>query len=102
MVDDSPSPLEVALEIHNNCPEIFGMIDVLADGGVRYGTDALKLMALGVKAVGMGRPYMFANAYGADGVARAAQLMKREIAVSAGSIGVGDLKMIDSTFVSIF
>lgn len=100
VVDGSPSPLEVALEIHNNCPEVFSQIDVLADGGVRYGTDVLKLMSLGVKAVGLGRSFMYANAYGPEGVARAVQLLKREIAVSAGSIGVGDLKKIDSSYVS--
>lgn len=50
-LDGSPSSLEVALEIYQNDPDIFNQIDVLADGGVRYGTDALKLMALGVKAV---------------------------------------------------
>lgn len=50
-LDGSPSSLEVALEIYENDPEIFSQIDVLADGGVRYGTDALKLLALGVKAV---------------------------------------------------
>lgn len=50
-LDGSPSAFEVALEIHEKDPEIFNQIDVLADGGVRYGTDALKLLALGVKAV---------------------------------------------------
>lgn len=50
-LDGSPSPLEIALEIYENDPEIFQQTEVLADGGVRYGTDALRLLALGVKAV---------------------------------------------------
>lgn len=50
-LDGSPSSLEVALEIHQNDPDIFNQIEVLADGGIRYGTDALRLLALGVKAV---------------------------------------------------
>lgn len=50
-LDGSPSSLEVALEIYQNDPDIFNQIEVLADGGVRYGSDALKLLALGVKAV---------------------------------------------------
>lgn len=50
-LDGSPSSLEIALEIYNNDPDIFNQIEVLADGGVRYGTDALRLLALGVKAV---------------------------------------------------
>lgn len=50
-LDGSPSSLEIALDIYNNDPDIFNQIEVLADGGVRYGTDALRLLALGVKAV---------------------------------------------------
>lgn len=55
-LDHSPSPLEIAYEIYKNAPEVFTKIDVMADSGVRYGTDVLKLLALGVKMVGMGRP----------------------------------------------
>lgn len=50
-LDGSPSSLEIALDIYNEDPSIFDQIEVLADGGVRYGTDALRLLALGVKAV---------------------------------------------------
>lgn len=55
-VDYSPSPLQIAYEIRRNAPEVFEKTEVLADSGVRFGTDAVKLLALGVKAVGMGRP----------------------------------------------
>jgi L-lactate dehydrogenase (cytochrome) len=54
----SPSPIEVAYEIYRNAPEIFEKVPVLADSGVRTGSDVLKLLALGVKAVGLGRPYV--------------------------------------------
>ncbi|TDZ18832.1 Cytochrome b2 [Colletotrichum orbiculare MAFF 240422] len=100
-LDGSPSGLEVALEIHEQAPEIFQQTEVFADGGVRYGADVLKLLALGVKAVGLGRPFMFANTYGADGVARAAQLLKHEIAIDAANLGVADLKQINSSFVKL-
>ena len=72
-----------------------------ADGGVRYGADILRLLALGVKAVGIGRPIMFANVYGQEGVERAITLLKREVAIDAGNLGVGDLKKINPSFVSI-
>lgn len=55
-LDHSPSPLEIAYEIYRNAPEVFTKIDVMADSGVRYGSDVVKLLALGVKMVGMGRP----------------------------------------------
>ncbi|EEB98201.1 hypothetical protein MPER_02335 [Moniliophthora perniciosa FA553] len=73
---------------------------ILADGGVRYGTDALKLLALGVKAVGVGRPFMYSNVFGVDGVVHAAKILKREIATNAGNLGVADLKKITPDYVS--
>ncbi|KAI9038000.1 S-2-hydroxy-acid oxidase [Aspergillus affinis] len=98
-IDGSPSPLEVALEIHQEDPDLFNHIDIFADGGVRYGVDALKLLALGIKAIGVGRPFMYANAYGEDGVQRAIQLLKKEIAIDAGNLGLGDLKKINPSYV---
>lgn len=93
-LDHSPSPLEIAYEIHRNAPEVFKQVEVLADSGVRYGTDVLKLMALGVKAVGLGRPFLFANCYGRDGVQKAIKMMKSEIAQDAAQVGIADLKKI--------
>ncbi|KAI1488473.1 FMN-dependent dehydrogenase [Biscogniauxia mediterranea] len=98
-VDGSRSPLEVAIEIRAQAPEVFTQTEVYADGGVRYGGDVVKLLALGVRAVGVGRPFMYANMYGAEGVARAAQMLKREIALDAANAGVADLKSIDPSYV---
>ncbi|KAI2481074.1 S-2-hydroxy-acid oxidase [Pyrenophora tritici-repentis] len=91
-IDGSPSTLQVAMEIHQRDPELFKKIEIYADGGIRYGTDILKLLALGVKAVGVGRPFMFANIYGADGVKKAADLLKNELIMDAANMGVSDLK----------
>jgi isopentenyl diphosphate isomerase/L-lactate dehydrogenase-like FMN-dependent dehydrogenase len=60
----------------------------------------LKLLALGVRAVGVGRPFMYANIYGAEGVARAAQMLKYELLNDAANIGVPDLKKIGPEYVS--
>ncbi|KAL4902787.1 hypothetical protein BDW74DRAFT_180486 [Aspergillus multicolor] len=98
-LDSSPSPLEVALEVYQEDPDLFNQIEIFADGGVRYGADVLKLLALGVKAVGLGRSFMYANAYGSEGVQKAIQLLKREIAIDAGNLGVPDLKDIDASYV---
>lgn len=99
-LDTAPSSLEVALEIYNEDPEIFQQIEVYADGGVRYGSDVLKLLALGVRAVGLGRPFMYANVYGTEGVARAISILKYEIANDAANLGVGDLKKIGPEYVN--
>ncbi|KAK7747806.1 hypothetical protein SLS62_008842 [Diatrype stigma] len=93
--DGVRSPLEVALEIHQQAPEVFGQIEVYADGGVRYGADVLRLLSLGVRAVGLGRPFMYANVYGAAGVKKAADLLRAELAWDAGNTGVASLKEID-------
>lgn len=87
-LDGSPSSLEVALEIYNEDPDIFNQIEVLADGGVRYGTDALRLMALGVKAVGMGRPFMFANVFGVEGIEKVISLFKNGLMNDAANLGL--------------
>lgn len=87
-LDGSPSSLEIALEIYNNDPDIFNQIEVLADGGVRYGTDALRLMALGVKAVGMGRPFMYANVFGVEGIEKVISLMKNGLMNDAANLGL--------------
>ncbi|KAL4924592.1 FMN-dependent dehydrogenase [Aspergillus undulatus] len=98
-LDSSPSSLEVALEIYQEDPDLFNQIEIYADGGVRYGADVLKLLALGVKAVGLGRPFMYANTYGVEGVTKAIQLLKHEIAIDAANLGVPDLKKIDASYV---
>jgi L-lactate dehydrogenase (cytochrome) len=96
-LDHSPSPLEIAYEIHRNAPEVFSKVEVLADSGVRYGSDVLKLLALGVKAVGMGRPFMYANCYGLAGVEKAIQIMKTEITADAAQAGIHDIQKIPSS-----
>ena len=98
--DGVRAPLEVAIEIFNEAPEVFSQIEVYADGGVRYGSDVLKLLALGVRAVGLGRPFMYANVYGTEGVRKAIQILKTELAWDAGNTGVGDLKKIDPKILS--
>ena len=99
-LDFVPSPLQVALAIHNEAPEIFTQTEVLADCGVRYGTDALKLLALGCKAVGLGRSFMYANIYGQAGVEKAIELLKTEITLDAINLGVTDMKQLNSSWVS--
>ena len=40
-----------------------GRVEVLMDGGVRHGTDVLKALALGARAVLVGRPVLWGLAY---------------------------------------
>ncbi|UPL01433.1 hypothetical protein LCI18_012367 [Fusarium solani-melongenae] len=100
-LDGSPSALEIAYEIHERDPSIFDEIEVYADGGVRYGSDILKLMALGVRAVGMGRPFMYANLYSTAGVSRAFSLLSKEVTSAGANLGLPDIKKIDSSYLQL-
>jgi len=87
-IDGAASSLEIVLDIKRNAPEVFERMEVYADGGVRRGNHVLALLALGVRAVGMGRSPMFANIYGEDGVRRLIQMMKTEIQTTSKLLGV--------------
>jgi isopentenyl diphosphate isomerase/L-lactate dehydrogenase-like FMN-dependent dehydrogenase len=58
VLDGVPTSVEILLDIRKNAPEVFAGMEVYADGGVRRGTDALILLALGARAVGLGRPWV--------------------------------------------
>jgi isopentenyl diphosphate isomerase/L-lactate dehydrogenase-like FMN-dependent dehydrogenase len=70
-IDTAPTPVHVLLEIRKYCPEIFDKIEVWVDGGIRRGTDIIKALCLGAKAVGIGRaPLWGLAAGGPEGVER--------------------------------
>ncbi len=55
-------------------------IPVLVDGGVRRGSDAFKALAMGAKAVGIGRPYTWGlTAFGQQGVERVIDILQAEL-----------------------
>jgi 4-hydroxymandelate oxidase len=57
-----------------------GRADVLVDGGIRRGTDVLKALALGARAVLLGRPVLWGLAVGGeDGAARVLELLRTEL-----------------------
>ncbi len=76
--------LESLLSTIEALPEVVqaasGKIPVLVDGGVRRGTDVFKALALGAKAVCIGRPYLWGlAAFGQPGVERILELMQAEL-----------------------
>ncbi|WP_151636405.1 alpha-hydroxy acid oxidase [Noviherbaspirillum aerium] len=70
---------------------------LLADGGIRRGTDVLKAIALGADAVLIGRPYIFglANA-GAMGVSHVVRLLRDELEIAMALCGCATLAEINS------
>ena len=69
-----------------------GRIPLLLDGGIRRGTDVYKALALGARAVLIGRPYLFALAvHGAPGIARVVNMLRTELEMTMGLSGVTSL-----------
>jgi len=70
-LDTAPPAVHTLIEIRKYCPEIFNKIEVWVDGGIKRGTDVVKALCLGAKAVGVGRAALFGlGAGGPEGVAR--------------------------------
>ena len=60
--------------------EAAGDLPVLIDGGIRRGTDIFKALALGARAVCIGRPYLWGlGAFGQDGVERSLAILRAEL-----------------------
>jgi isopentenyl diphosphate isomerase/L-lactate dehydrogenase-like FMN-dependent dehydrogenase len=65
-----------------------GKIPVFVDGGFRRGTDVFKALALGAKAVGIGRPFLWGlGAFGQAGVDRVIEIMQGELKLVMGNCG---------------
>lgn len=98
-LDSVPSTIEVLPEIVD---AVAGKIPVLIDGGFRRGTDVLKALAIGAKAVLIGRPPLWGlGAYGQAGVTRVLELLQTELALAMGLSGRPNLASIDRTLIRI-
>jgi 4-hydroxymandelate oxidase len=65
-----------------------GRVPVLIDGGIRRGTDVVKALALGARAVGIGRPVLYGLALdGAAGVRGVLQLLREELILALALCG---------------
>lgn len=70
-------------------------IPVFVDGGFRRGTDVYKALALGARAVGIGRPYVWAlSAFGQEGVERALDILHAELQLIMRECGTPSIKQI--------
>ncbi len=73
-------------------------VEVLADGGVRNGLDVVKLMAMGARAVLLGRAWAWAlAANGEEGVAHMLEVMKADIDTALGLTGQNSVGDLDAT-----
>jgi 4-hydroxymandelate oxidase len=73
-----------------------GAVPVLVDGGLQRGTDILKALALGARAVLVGRPVLWGLATaGAAGVAHVLRLLRDELELAMAQCGAGSVAQLD-------
>lgn len=92
ILDSQPATIDVLPEVVR---AIEGRVPVLLDGGIRRGTDVLKALALGARAVLIGRPYIHGlAAAGAIGVSHVVQILRAELEAAMVLTGCRDLAAI--------
>jgi len=85
LLDEAISPIEALSSIASSVAD---RVEIFLDGGVRRGSDVLKAVALGARAVFLGRPALFAlAAFGEAGVTRAYELLREEVDRCLASLG---------------
>jgi glycolate oxidase len=78
-----------------------GKAEVWVDGGFMRGSDVVKAIALGAKAVGIGRlTGLGLAAGGAPGLVRALEILEDEIRICLGLLGVTSLTELSSSYVT--
>jgi 4-hydroxymandelate oxidase len=94
-----PAPISVL-------PSIVGAVGskvpVLVDGGFRRGTDVIKALAFGARAVLLGRPPVWGlAAYGAEGVQLVLKMLHTELARTMINVGMPTIESVDRALVRI-
>jgi L-lactate dehydrogenase (cytochrome) len=93
-LDGAPSSISALPKIAD---AVGHQIEVMFDGGIRSGQDVLRALALGAKGCLIGRPYIFGlGAAGEAGVAKAIEIIRKELDVSMALTGVKSVGEIDS------
>ena len=88
-LDRAPVPLELLPKV---VQELAGASEVYIDGGVMSGGDIVAALALGAKAVFLGRAYLYGlMADGEAGVSRVVEILKNEIKTQLSLMGVPSL-----------
>jgi L-lactate dehydrogenase (cytochrome) len=96
-LDGVPSSIRALPEVVD---AVAGRIEVLLDGGVRRGTDVAKALALGARAVLVGRPFLYGlGALGPGGALRALEILREELDNCMALLGAPSIGALDRSFV---
>jgi isopentenyl diphosphate isomerase/L-lactate dehydrogenase-like FMN-dependent dehydrogenase len=98
-LDCVPSSLRVLPEV---VKAVNGQIEILMDGGIRRGTDIVKALCLGARAVLCGRAYAYGlAAAGEAGVNRAIEILRTDLDRSLRLVGCPSVAELDRSYVNI-
>jgi L-lactate dehydrogenase (cytochrome) len=79
-----------------------GRIEVLLDGGIRRGSDVVKALCLGARAVLIGRAYAYGlGAAGGEGVARAIEILRADVLRTLKLLGCASVADLDRRYVDV-
>lgn len=97
-LDGAPAALDALPEV---VEAVGGRLDVLVDGGIRRGTDVLKALGLGARAVLVGRPCLWGLAVnGQAGVRRVLEILRDELHLALGLAGRSSVGAIERSLVA--
>lgn len=98
-LDGAPPTIDVLAEVVD---AVGGRCEVYLDGGIRRGTDALKALALGARAVLVGRPVLWGLAASGDaGVRHVLDLLRAELELAMALAGRPTLASLDRSVVRL-
>src|SRR3984893_536472 len=97
-LDGAPSSIEVLPEIVD---AVGSKMEVMFDGGIRSGQDVMRALALGAKSCMIGRAYAYGlGAGGQEGVAKAIDILAKELMTTMGLCGVNTIAEIDENVIA--
>jgi isopentenyl diphosphate isomerase/L-lactate dehydrogenase-like FMN-dependent dehydrogenase len=80
-----------------------GRVEVLIDGGIRRGSDIVKALCLGARAVLVGRAYAYGlGAAGGIGVARTIEILRTDVVRTLRLLGCPNVNALDRSYVEFF
>jgi L-lactate dehydrogenase (cytochrome) len=81
---------------------VHGQIEILLDGGIRRGTDVVKALCLGARAVLCGRAYAYGLAAGGEaGVDRAIEILRTDVDRTLRLLGCASVQELDRSYVDV-
>ena len=79
-----------------------GQVEILMDGGIRRGSDIVKAICLGARAVLCGRAYAYGlAAAGEAGVARAIEILRADLDRTLRLLGCPSIASLDRSYVNV-